>query len=309
MDWIKAMVHVSKESVDIVAASLYELNVKGVEIQDDILTEEDQKRMHVDYLDPVIEPMDEAVVICYFSREDDVDASFAALHSMLEEIRQFVDIGSGKVERDVTHEEDWANNWKKFYKPFKLGKNIWIKPQWETIESEEDDIVIEIDPGMAFGSGTHETTSMCIELLQKYKDNRKSLVDVGCGSGILSIAGGKLGFENVVGIDIDPNAVKVARENVLLNGLEGQVEIFEGDLIEKIQHKADMVVANIIADVIIFLTADINKIMTEGGLFISSGIILAKIDDVCSALESNGFDVVEVVRKGEWAAVAAKRKG
>lgn len=309
MDWIKATVHVSKECVDIAAASLYELDIKGIEVKDNVLTEEDQKRMHVDYLEPVFEEMEEAAIICYFSQEQDVEAAFAALEAAIEDLRSVMDIGSGRIERDVTHEEDWANNWKQYYKPFRIGERIWVKPQWETLETAPGEIVIEIDPGMAFGSGTHETTAMCIELIEKYKGDRTSLIDVGCGSGILSIAAGKLGFEKVDGIDIDPNAVKVARENVQLNGLEKTVAIHEGDLLEKVDGKADMAVANIMADVVIHLAGDIAGVLKEDALFISSGIILSKVDEVEDALRQHGFQVAEVMRKGEWAAIAARVSG
>ena len=205
-------------------------------------------------------------------------------------------------------EEDWANNWKQYYKPTRIGDNIVIKPEWEDYEAGENDLVIRMDPGMAFGTGSHETTSMCIVNLEKYVNKDSTVFDIGCGSGILGIVAAKLGAKDVVGIDIDAVAVKVAKENISKNGVDKVMVAMEGNLADDMDKdkKADIVVANIIADIIVILAKDVKSFLKEGGIFISSGIILAKIDEVVASLEENGFEIVSVEKKGEWACVIAR---
>ena len=219
-----------------------------------------------------------------------------------------IDIGQGRVYTESVKEEDWANNWKQYYKPTRIGDNIVIKPEWEDYEAGENDLVIRMDPGMAFGTGSHETTSMCIVNLEKYVNKDSTVFDIGCGSGILGIVAAKLGAKDVVGIDIDAVAVKVAKENISKNGVDKVMVAMEGNLADDMDKdkKADIVVANIIADIIVILAKDVKSFLKEGGIFISSGIILAKIDEVVASLEENGFEIVSVEKKGEWACVIAR---
>ncbi len=203
--------------------------------------------------------------------------------------------------------KDWENEWKKYFKPTRIGQKIVIKPSWEIFEATEDDLIIEIDPGNAFGSGTHETTSMCIEMIEKYMNKSDTVVDVGCGSGILAIAAGKLGSKNIIAADIDPSAVETAKENIHMNGLSDVTEVRCGNLLDVIPEKADLVVANIIADIIVKLSDDIDQILKPDATFISSGIILDKTDWVVDELKKRQFEIVEVKKKGEWAVVVSKK--
>lgn len=227
----------------------------------------------------------------------------------ISELRNFgIDIGAGEIFTDNVNEEDWANNWKKYYKPTKIGNSIVIKPEWEEYSPSEGDLVIHMDPGMAFGTGNHETTSMCIENLEKYVSEKSTVFDIGCGSGILGIVASKLGAKNVVGIDIDEMAVKVANENIQKNNVQDIMTAIAGNMTDKIEEgaKADIVVANIIADIIMKMSGDVRKLLKDDGIFISSGIILAKVDEVLENLKDNGFEVVDVIKKGEWSCIVAK---
>ncbi len=245
----------------------------------------------------------------YISDEKDVEIFISKVSEEVKALTNFgLDIGSGKVYTDSVREDDWANNWKQYYKPTRIGKNIIIKPEWEDYLEEEGDLIVEMNPGMAFGTGNHETTSMCVANLEKYVKKDSTVFDIGCGSGILGIVAAKLGAKKVLGIDIDEVAVKVANENIEKNGVAGQMKALKGNLADKIDRntKADIVVANIMADIVILLSKDVRAFLKEGGIFISSGIILAKIEEVSKALEENGFEVVEVQRKGEWACILAR---
>lgn len=219
-----------------------------------------------------------------------------------------LDIGEGKVYSESVDEQDWANNWKKYYKPTRIGEKIIIKPEWEDYSANSDDILIEMNPGMAFGTGNHETTSMCVANLEKFVKDDSTVFDIGCGSGILGITAAKLGAKKVIGIDIDKIAVDVAKENIEKNNVSNIMSAVEGNLADDIDKsiKADVLVANIMADIVILLSKDVKNFLAKDGIFISSGIILDKIDEVSKALEANGFEVIEVQKKGEWACILAR---
>ena len=206
-------------------------------------------------------------------------------------------------------QSDWANNWKKYYKPIRVGKNIVIKPSWEEYEKKENDVIVELDPGMAFGTGTHETTRMCMELLERFVDADTDVLDVGCGSGILSITSLLLGAKSVVGVDIDPVAVDVAIENGKMNGFVApRYDIKKGNLVDEISGKFKIAVANIVADAIIMLCPDVLPFIEDDGVFICSGIIEDRIDDVKTKLNETGYEIKEVLRQGEWAAMLCNKK-
>ena len=218
-----------------------------------------------------------------------------------------IDLGEAKVEHEKMYEEDWANTWKQYYKPSKVGEKIVVKPIWEEYEQKEGELVVNLDPGMAFGTGTHETTRMCIQALEKYVKEESTVFDVGCGSGILAIAAAKLGAKLAVGVDLDPVAVESSIENVGYNNLNN-IEILHGNLVEVIDGKSDIVVANILAEIICILTDDVKRVMKDGGVFITSGIIHDRVDMVCEKLEATGFEVIEKNRDGEWNCIVAKLK-
>jgi ribosomal protein L11 methyltransferase len=204
-------------------------------------------------------------------------------------------------------EEDWANNWKQYYKPTKIGDKIVIKPIWEEYEASENDLLVELDPGMAFGTGTHETTRMCAQALERYVKEDSVVFDVGTGSGILAIIAGKLGAKHVVGVDLDPVAVDSAKENLKFNDVNN-IEILHGNLLDVVKGKADLVVANIIAEIICILTPDVKKALDKDGIFITSGIIHDRREMVINNLEENGFEILEVNKDGEWNCIVARLK-
>lgn len=211
------------------------------------------------------------------------------------------------VEVVSVEQSDWANNWKKYYKPIRVGKSIVIKPSWEPYEKRDGDVIVELDPGMAFGTGTHETTRMCMELLERFVTPETTVLDVGCGSGILSITSLLLGAKSIVGVDIDPVAVDVAVENGERNGFcPPRYVIKKGNLADEIEGMFDIAAANIVADAIKMLAPDVKRFIKPEGYFICSGIIEDRIDDVKECLNSLGYNIIEVLRQGEWAAMLCR---
>ncbi len=305
MKYIEYTVLTTLEASDAVACLLEREGAIGIAIEDpnDILTLNKDKR-NWDYIEPeLLESLGKDVKVKgYFRRY------VSKLEESVQELRKYgLDVGKGQVIVNKIDEEDWAKSWKKYFKPFKVGKKMIIKPTWESYKECNEDIVIEIDPGMAFGTGDHETTFLCLQLLEKYINHNYHIVDVGCGSGILGIAAAKLGAGEVLCIDIDENACKVAKENVILNKVEEIVTVTKGDLLNIEKRKFDMVVANIIADTIIVLGEQALSFLKNHGYFISSGIILDRIDEVINCITECGFEIIEVSKKGEWCAIVAKR--
>ena len=309
--WIEVRVITKSEALEPVSGIFYSLDCKGVAIEDpeDILGRE-QGPLTWDFADiNVLEHKGKvAVVKAYFAEEDNIEEILGYVNEKLVELKEMgIDLGEAKVEHEKMYEEDWANTWKQYYKPSKVGKKIVVKPIWEEYEQKEGELVVNLDPGMAFGTGTHETTRMCIQALEKYVKEESTVFDVGCGSGILAIAAAKLGAKLAVGVDLDPVAVESSIENVGYNNLNN-IEILHGNLVEVIDGKADIVVANILAEIICILTDDVKRVMKDGGVFITSGIIHDRVDMVCEKLEATGFEVIEKNRDGEWNCIVAKLK-
>ena len=309
--WIEVRVITKSEALEPVSGIFYSLDCKGVAIEDpeDILGRE-QGPLTWDFADiNVLEHKGKvAVVKAYFAEEDNIEEILGYVNEKLVELKEMgIDLGEAKVEHEKMYEEDWANTWKQYYKPSKVGEKIVVKPIWEEYEQKEGELVVNLDPGMAFGTGTHETTRMCIQALEKYVKEESTVFDVGCGSGILAIAAAKLGAKLAVGVDLDPVAVESSIENVGYNNLNN-IEILHGNLVEVIDGKADIVVANILAEIICILTDDVKRVMKDGGVFITSGIIHDGVDMVCEKLEATGFEVIEKNRDGEWNCIVAKLK-
>ncbi|QUH26914.1 50S ribosomal protein L11 methyltransferase [Serpentinicella alkaliphila] len=310
MKWIEVSIKTTTEAVDAVSNILYDAGVTGVVIIDpnDINFVSDEEKSW-DYVDESLYNIgfEGALVKGYLSETADLKEKLKIIENLVAYLPNYgLDIGLGEVTTNIVDENDWANAWKQYYKTTRIGKNIVIKPTWEEYSPLSEDLVIDLDPGMAFGTGTHETTMMCIEGLEKAVKEDTTVFDIGCGSGILSIAAAKLGAKKVVAIDLDKVAVHVSIENVEKNEVSHIVEVKHGNLMDVITDKADIVVANIIADIIILLSRDIKNYLNNNGLFITSGIILDKINDVKDSLEENGLKVIEVNTKGEWAAITAK---
>ncbi|RKD34744.1 50S ribosomal protein L11 methyltransferase [Thermohalobacter berrensis] len=313
MKWIEIQIKTTTEAVEAVSNILYDAGVGGVVIEDpkDILMR-DQNEDDWDYVDPNLlkHDFEGAIVKGYLPESEDLIDKIELIKQNVEKIPQYnLDKGLGEVTTTEVYEKDWAHAWKKYYKPKKVGEKIVVKPSWEEYKkSSDDEIVIELDPGMAFGTGTHETTIMCIKQLEKYVHPFDVVFDIGCGTGILSIAAAKLGAISVVGVDLDEVSVKVSRENVRKNGVANTVQIRHGNLLGVVNSKANIIVANIIAEVITVLAKDISDFLLEDGVFIASGIILEKIDKVKKALEDNGLQVVDCIKMGEWACLVSKLK-
>ena len=296
MKWTEITIKTTTEAVEAVTNILYEQNVGGVSIEDP-KDFKFQKKNEYDW-DFVEEEIfnsgyDGVIIKTYITEERDVTEDINLIKEKINGLKEFgIDVGDAIVEISQVDEEDWANEWKNYYKPTKVGEKVVVKPTWEEYEAKEGDLIIELDPGMAFGTGTHETTSMCIQQLEKYVKQDSKVFDIGCGSGILAIAAAKLG----------------AKENIELNKVEDKVKALHGNLMEVVSDKADIVVANIIADIIKILAKDIKNFMKEDAVFISSGIIHAKVDEVKASLEENGLEIIEVQSLGEWNAIVSKIK-
>lgn len=317
MKWNKYTLTTTTEAVDLISYTLGELGIEGIEIEDKIpLSEEDKKKMFIDIL-PDLGPDDgKAYVSFYIEPEKDHEDTLQKVLEAVKALEDFVDIGEATITVSQTADEDWMNNWKKYWKPFKVDDHIMIKPTWETLENVDPDmLVVELDPGTSFGTGMHHTTRLCIAQLKKYLKPEHELFDVGCGSGILSIIGLMLGAKRAAATDIDPHAVEAAVENAGVNHLDMNCyDLACGDVITDAdfrksmgEHRYDIVVANILADVIIPLSAVIGDNMKPGALFISSGIIDTKEAAVREALLANGFEIVEVTHSGEWVSFTATK--
>ncbi|MBQ7825968.1 MAG: 50S ribosomal protein L11 methyltransferase, partial [Clostridia bacterium] len=312
MDWLEAVVHTTTMGADIVSEVLMNAGAVGTSIEDryDVTSSKKEDGMWDMIDEEVLAKMSEDVLVkAYFKNDASVQEIMLLVGEKLAELKRFdmgFDIGSLALENQSVQEQDWAENWKKYYKPFRAGSRLVIKPSWEAYEEKEGDLVLELDPGMAFGTGTHETTFMCMEQLEKYVTPGCKTIDVGCGSGILGLAAAKLGSEDVLAIDLDELAVKVAAENTVKNGLADKVRVVHGDLLEKADEMADVIVANIIADVICFLCGPAKKHLLPGGTFICSGIIREREDDVQAALAAAGYTVCNRLAKGSWVCLAAK---
>ncbi len=313
MNWTEVSIKTTTEAVEAISNILMEERCGGVMIEDpkDFLFQK-KNELDWDYVEEEVfnkSGQDGVLIKTYIPEERNVLELIETVKARIALLPSFgLDIGEGSVSLSNVNESDWANEWKKYYKPTKVGKKIVVKPSWEDYEKQEGDLVIELDPGMAFGTGTHETTSMCIRELENYVDETKTVFDIGCGSGILAIAAAQLGAKEVVAGDLDEVAVKVSKENCEINHVSDKVVVKHGSLFEVVDSKADVIVANIIADIIKILAKDVSKFLKDDGVFISSGIILAKIDEVCQALEENGFEIVKVERLGEWSAIVSKLK-
>ena len=248
----------------------------------------------------------------YFSDDEDGMYELARAKETIGSVIRFLeDQGNHEasygfvVYEQLTDDQDWLYKWQEHFKPTKVSEHFVVKPTWEEYEAKTGELVIEIDPGMAFGTGTHETTSMCLKALEKYVEPDSCVLDVGCGSGILAIGAALLGSKEALGIEIDEDAVDIAKSNVELNKLQDKIDVQCGDLTKGIDYKADIVVANLMADLVIKLTPDVSKHLNAGGVYISSGILNEKENLVSEAIRTAGFTIKEVLHDGEWCAIVA----
>lgn len=318
MQWKKYVLETTANDVDLVSGALMEAGVTSFEIEDNRqITEAEKEAMFIDIL-PELKDDDSARIIFYMDMDisqEDEKKLLEEIDEKIKEIEMFIDKSKIKISKSSTKDADWINKWKEFFKPFSVD-DILIKPTWEIVENADDyKMVIEIDPGTAFGTGLHETTQLCIRQLRKYIKEDTKLLDVGCGSGILSIIGKKLGAYEVFGIDVDEAAVEASFENAKVNDVSENMDFIKGNIIDdkEIKDKTgyecyDIVVANILADIIIPLSKEIAPHMKMGGLFITSGIIYNKEQEVVKAIEENEcLEVKEITHQKDWVNVTAVR--
>lgn len=318
MKWNRFTIKTKTDAEDMIICTLAEIGVEGAEIQDhQPLTEEDKAQMFVDIMPEGPEDDGVAYLNFYLEEDADKDVILRDVRNALEELRTFMDIGEGTIEESQTEDKDWINNWKQYFKPFTVD-HILIKPTWETVpEEHKDKLLVQIDPGTAFGTGMHETTQLCIRQLEKYVHSESEILDVGTGSGILGITALKLGAKEVWGTDLDENAITAVGENLASNDISSdRFHVLQGNIIDdkSVQdwagyEKYDIVVANILADVIIMLVKEIPVHLKKGGYFITSGIINLKEEAVRAAFAaSEELEVVEITYQGEWLSVTARKK-
>ena len=314
MEWIELIVHTTTAGADCVSGIFMDCGASGTMIEDRAdIPDPDQPHGIWEIIDPsLLDNMPADVLVhAWFEETPAVPSLLDSIRCKLSELSSgntgFADYGALTLDTRSVNDQSWTGVWKKYFKPFHVSDRLVIKPTWEPYTPEKDDLVIEIDPGMAFGSGTHETTGMCLSLLEKTIHGGEEIIDVGTGSGILAIGAALLGAGHVLAIDIDPDAVKVAGDNILHNHVGGIVSVQQGNLLDRVSEVCDICVANIISDVIISFAAHLIKHIRPDGLFICSGIVSVRSDEVAAALEAAGFEIVSRTVRGEWTAFLSRR--
>ena len=311
MQWAEVSVDTSHEATDLVSEILQELGAAGVVIEDPALLNEYIRSGLWDYTD--LKESEETEVVrvkAYWALDEELEGKLQNLSERLASLAQHgIDKGAGAVSWRAVADEDWAETWKEFFHTEKVGARTVIKPTWEEYEAKAGEIVVELDPGAAFGTGQHATTSLCIRALEDLVRPGMTVFDVGTGSGVLAIVAAKLGAKRVEAVDFDPVAVRVARENVRQNGAEDVVHTERSDLLKSVAGEADLIIANIIADIIVRLFGEVKGSLAAGGTMLLSGIIEDRLADVVEAAGQHGFSVEKIEQEKGWAAVVVKGGG
>jgi ribosomal protein L11 methyltransferase len=310
MKWSEFSIHTTEEAVEPVCNILHEAGASGVVIEDpmDLVREWGDRFGEIYQLSPDDYPEEGVIVKAYFPVNSFLAETIDEIKESINGLLMYdIDLGHNKVQIAEVHEEEWATAWKKYYKPVKVSSSITITPTWEEYEPTEEETIIELDPGMAFGTGTHPTTVLCIQALDKVIQGGERIVDVGTGSGVLSIAAAKLGAESTLALDLDYVAIESATQNVLLNHVDDVVSVKQNNLLEDIEGPYDIVVANILAEVIVRFVQDAAAVLKPNGTYITSGIIKRKKQEVKDALVNGGFIIDEIVEMDDWVAIIAKK--
>ncbi|MGG4504549.1 50S ribosomal protein L11 methyltransferase [Heyndrickxia sporothermodurans] len=311
MKWSEIMIHTTNEAIEPISNILHEAGASGVVIEDpfDLVKEREDQFGEIYQLNPDDYPEEGVIIKAYLSVNSFLGETVEEIKQAINNLALFnIDIGQNQVTISEVNEEEWATAWKKYYNPVKISEKFTIVPTWEKYEAvSSDELIIELDPGMVFGTGTHPTTVMCIQALERTVKQNDTVIDVGTGSGVLSIAAALLGASQVTALDLDEVAVQSAKLNVKLNKVQDKVTVSKNDLLNGMNGQVDVVVSNILAEVIMSFTDDVAKAVKPNGYFIASGIIQQKKDQVKDAIISSGFTIVETIVMEDWIAFIAKR--
>ncbi|MFY0782245.1 50S ribosomal protein L11 methyltransferase [Peribacillus simplex] len=311
MKWSEFAIQTTNEAVEPVSNILHEAGASGVVIEDplELVKERENVFGEIYHLNPDDYPDEGVVIKAYLPVNSFLGETVDAIKESINNLHLFdIDLGKNVVSISEVNEEEWATAWKKYYNPVKISERFTIVPTWEDYTPvSSDELIIELDPGMAFGTGTHPTTVMCIQALERTVRSGDLVVDVGTGSGVLSIAAALLDAKRIQSLDLDEVAVQSAIQNVELNNVQDKVSVSKGNLLDGVNEQADVVVANILAEVIMRFTDDVAKVVKPGGYFIASGIIQPKKQDVKDAITGSGFTISETILMEDWVAIIAKR--
>lgn len=311
MKWTEISILTTNEAVEAISNILHEAGASGVVIEDsgELTKDRIDQFGEIYALNPLDFPKNGVIIKAYLSATSFLAETVEEIKLAITNLINYdINIGENLVSISEVNEEDWATAWKQYYHPVKISERFTIVPTWEDYTPvSTDELIIELDPGMAFGTGTHPTTVMCLQALEKVVKKDNSVVDVGTGSGVLSIGAALLGAKKVHALDLDLVAVTAAKENIELNKVDHIVDVHHGNLLETVNEPADVVVANILAEIIMTFTDDAFSIVKPGGLFVTSGIIGAKKEDVKQALIDSGFTIEEILMMEDWVAIIARR--
>lgn len=312
MKWVEVTIVTTAEAMEAVSEIFHRAGAAGVVIEDsaELTRTHEQNYGELYALEERDYPLEGVRVKGYFPWQEKKQDWFMALRDEVLGLAEYgLDPGKGEILLKERDEEEWANAWKEYYHPLRISQKITVCPTWEAYEAADGETVIRLDPGMAFGTGTHATTSLSLRLLEKYLQAGEEVADVGCGSGILSIAAAKLGAKRVLALDLDPVALQVARDNVRCNGVEDKIDIRKNDLLEGIAEQTyDLIVANLLADIILRCIPDAAKVLRNNGRFIVSGIIREKAETVKKNLQAQGFHILDEWCEEDWVAMAARKR-
>lgn len=311
MNWIELIVHTTSTGADSISALFISLGATGTMTEDRADIPDPSKPNGIwEIIDPkMLESMPEDVLVhAWFESGHQFAQILSQLQTQLTALKTaFPQYGALRLETRSVPNEDWGENWKLFYHPVRAGKHLIIKPSWENVSPLPGDHIIQLDPGMAFGSGYHDTTLLCLSLMEQYLRPGDRVIDVGTGSGILAIGAALSGAGDVLAIDIDPDAVRVAKENIACNGLSEKIRVQKGNLLDQVDESCDLCIANIIADVIVSFAEPLKQHIRPGGFFICSGIVLERQEEVKTALLRAGYEILQSPVTEEWAAFCVRR--
>ncbi|MDP4550332.1 50S ribosomal protein L11 methyltransferase [Alkalihalobacillus macyae] len=311
MKWSEISIHTTNEAIEAVSNILHEAGASGVVIEDpmDLVKAWDTTFGEVYQLNPDDYPEEGVILKAYMPVNSFLGETVEQIKEAINGLLVYdIDLGHNTVQISEVNEEEWATAWKKYYKPVKISERITITPTWEEYTPvNTDEIIIELDPGMAFGTGTHPTTVLCVQALEKIIQPGQRVIDVGTGSGVLSIAAASLGADSVDALDLDEVAVKSARLNTKLNKVHSKIQVSQNNLLDNIQEQYDVIVANLLSEIIIRFTDDVAKVLKPGGAFITSGIITAKKDEVKQSIIEQGLEIEETLQMEDWVAFIARK--